>query len=94
MKVTANSFFKNLDEDFEMDDTKTPPVATTTKRCEIKTCKVLAAGCIDATDKLFVGASKLNFVASQDQPKGYSESVCISCTNGAATMTHDNFRVA
>lgn len=45
LSVTASTFFKNL-EDFEMDYTKTPPVKTTKKRCEIKSCQILAKGCL------------------------------------------------
>ena len=70
--------------------------------CAVTSCIVMAAGCTAAyTGNKFTLTLTTPFAinAKKDVAGGYSETVCIKCTNDAGglslqTITHDNFVVS
>jgi hypothetical protein len=68
---------------------------TDTTNCPITSCTLYESGCSTALSSpvSIGGSSPWDVTALLNQMNGYSQSMCVSCTNGAQTIQKDNWSV-
>jgi hypothetical protein len=66
-----------------------------TTNCPITSCSLYESGCsTEMNDPVNMGDSTpWDMTAEKDRTAGYSQSLCVSCTNGAQTITIDDWFV-
>jgi hypothetical protein len=69
----------------------------TTDRCAINYCKLYNSGCksVYSGNKLAVSkkGSKITFEAATNVPDGWTQTVCVGCSNGKDNVFKDNWIV-
>jgi hypothetical protein len=79
-------------EDMASTDWNTYLSNTETANCPITSCTLFEAGCsTPLTSPISMGALPFDVTALKNDPVGYTQDMCIECTNGAQTVQIDNW---